>query len=261
MAVLLVAMSVMAIMMTAVMPVWKHQAQREKETELVFRGLQYVHGIGLYQRKFANSYPPNLDVLVEQRFVRKKFKDPITNDDFVPILAGQALPGASGATGASGSTGSTGRSATSTSPATGPTGPGQTAAQPGGRGTSPIGTPGNAGAVAGISGVTSKSKEASIRIYNGRSHYNEWAFVYVASAQQAGGATGPGGAGGRGATGATGGFGNGTGIGGRGRGGRGGPNGPNNPGGPGFPGTNPAGGRGFGPGVQPIFPPTPTGRN
>ena len=83
----------MAIMITVVMPVWKQAAQREKEEELVFRGKQYVHAIGLFQRKFANAYPPNIDVLVEQRFLRKKFKDPITNDDFVPIPVGQGAPG------------------------------------------------------------------------------------------------------------------------------------------------------------------------
>src|SRR5881227_2321661 len=108
MAALLVAMSIMAIMMTVVMPVWKHTARREKEEELVFRGKQYVHAIGLFQRKFANAYPPNIDVLVEQRFLRKKFKDPITNDDFVPIGAGQGVPGGAqqpvGQRGAAGST-------------------------------------------------------------------------------------------------------------------------------------------------------------
>ena len=82
MAALLVAMSIMAVMMTVAMPVWKHTGQREKEEELVFRGLQYVHAIGMFQRKFANAYPPNIDVLVDQRFLRKKYKDPITNDDF-----------------------------------------------------------------------------------------------------------------------------------------------------------------------------------
>ena len=85
--------------MTVVMPVWKQTAQREKEEELVFRGKQYVHAIGLFQRKFANAYPPNIDVLVEQRFLRKKFKDPITNDDFVPIPVGQGAPGARAAAG------------------------------------------------------------------------------------------------------------------------------------------------------------------
>src|SRR3954469_23933349 len=104
MAALLVALSVMSIMMSVVMPVWKHAAQREKEEELVFRGKQYVHAIGLFQRKFANAMPPNVDVLVEQRFLRKKFKDPITGDDFVPLAVGQAgtAQPRSGAAGAGG---------------------------------------------------------------------------------------------------------------------------------------------------------------
>ena len=63
MAALLIAMSIAAVMMTVAMPVWKHQAQREREEELVFRGQQYVHAIGLFQRKYANAYPPNVDML------------------------------------------------------------------------------------------------------------------------------------------------------------------------------------------------------
>src|SRR5262245_239503 len=97
MAVLLVAMSIMAIMLTIAMPVWKHTAQREKEEELVFRGTQYVHAIALFQRKTANAYPPNIDLLVRERYLRKKYKDPITNDDFVPLPVGAAAaPGTSG---------------------------------------------------------------------------------------------------------------------------------------------------------------------
>ena len=260
MAVLLVAMSVMAIMMTAVLPVWKQQAQREKETELVFRGMQYVHAIGLFQRKYANAYPPTVDVLVEQRFLRKKFKDPVTNDDFALIPAGQSVPGSTGSTSGTGSA-AAGRGQNTSGPlGTQPTG--QSGSQPGqpgapARGISPIGTPGGAATVTGISGVTSKSKAASIRIYNGKSHYNEWAFVSVATAQAPGGGAGaatPGGAPGqRGQPGQPGVGG----VGGRGRG-------PTNPGGPGFPGApGGAGGRGFGPGVapaQPLFPTVPTGR-
>ena len=65
-------------------------ATREKEEELIFRGKQYARAIGLFQRKFANTAPPTIDVLVEQRFLRKKYKDPITNDDFQPIYANQS---------------------------------------------------------------------------------------------------------------------------------------------------------------------------
>jgi type II secretory pathway pseudopilin PulG len=169
MAALLIAMSIMAIMLTVALPVWKHSAQREKEEELVFRGLQYAHAIGLFQRKFANAYPPSVDALVEQRFLRKKYKDPITNDDFAIIPAGATIPGSqTSGRGASPPSGRGAAAAPTQNPA-----PGRGAA----------GTP---VAVAGISGVTSKSKDQSIRLYNGRSHYNEWAFVWVTTVQQAG---------------------------------------------------------------------------
>ena len=89
MAALLVAMSVMAVLMSVAMPVWRQTAQREKEEELIFRGNQYARAIGLFQRKFANTAPPTIDVLIEQRFLRKKYKDPITGEDFQPVFANQ----------------------------------------------------------------------------------------------------------------------------------------------------------------------------
>jgi type II secretory pathway pseudopilin PulG len=266
MAVLLVAMSVTAIMLTVAMPVWKQMAQREKEEELIFRGQQYVRALRLFSMKYANASPPNLDVLVEQRFLRRKYKDPITNDDFQPILAGQALPGASGGAqqgqgrGEGGGSADTGRGrggapGAAASPAQtgaagrGPSPFGSGIQSSGGgintRGISSIGTPG-AGATGGVVGVTSKSKDKSIRLYNGRNHYNEWAFINTPQTQ-APGAGAPGGAPGPG-RGQRGGPGQptanpfGTGIGGqRGRGGATPPIGP--------------GGRGFGPGTSP-FPPS-----
>jgi type II secretory pathway pseudopilin PulG len=256
MAALLVAMSVMAIMFTVVMPVWKQTARREKEEELVFRGRQYVHAIGLFQRKFANAFPPNIDVLVEQRFLRKKFKDPITNDDFVPIPAGQAAPGGTqppgGQRGATGSTGSTARGQA----------PAASAGQPsvGRVGGPPISAGGQT--QGGIQGVASKSKDQSIRLYNGRGHYNEWAFVYIQQQQAAGagaapgsGVPGPGGQ--RGQPGQPPGpFPGGQQPGQRGRG----PFGPNGPSGPGGRGTGGFGTFGGG-AVTPVQPPsTPRGR-
>jgi type II secretory pathway pseudopilin PulG len=160
---LLVGLSVMAVLMGMMLPVWTHMAQREKEEELIFRGQQYARAIGLFQRKFANTAPPTIDLLVEQRFLRKKYKDPITNDDFQPLYANQS-PQAVGTP--SGST-RPGEAATT-----------DRAVAPAVQGRSGPGTPG------GIIGVTSKSKESSIKIYNGRSKYNEWAFVYVQTAQR-----------------------------------------------------------------------------
>jgi type II secretory pathway pseudopilin PulG len=193
MAALLVALGVMAVMFTVVMPVWKQTAQREKEEELVFRGKQYVHAIGLFQRKFANAYPPNVDVLVEQRFLRKKFKDPITNDDFVPIPVGQGLP-ASGAQQAAGQRGAAAAGSTAPrdrSQSTTASQPGA-AGRTGGPGGPPVSTVSPGQSAGGISGVTSKSKNQSIRLYNGRGHYNEWAFVFVQQQQAAGAGAAPG---------------------------------------------------------------------
>jgi type II secretory pathway pseudopilin PulG len=235
MAALLIAMSIMAIMMTVAMPVWKQISQREKEEELIFRGQQYARAIGLFGRKYANANPPTLDVLVEQHFLRKKYKDPITQGDFQTILVGQALPG------------STAQPATP-----GRAGAGQQPAAPGGtaqRGQSPIGTSSTAGATGGVIGVVSKSPDRSVRIYNGRSHYNEWAFVYTAPVQAPGagtpGTTAPGQRGRQGQPPGTG------------PGGRGAPNAPPGLGNPNQP--NPPRGNGPGGGFNPFQPPTAPG--
>src|SRR5262245_32125427 len=186
MAALLVAMSVAAVLMTVAMPTWKQMARREKEEELIFRGQQYVRALRLYGQKFANANPPGIDVLVEQRFLRKKFKDPITNDDFQPILAGQAIPGSSLVPGQSGSRGgqSGSRGGGPAAPQRGPSAPpitsgGAQTSGLGGRSSGPGVGSGPTGPVGGVMGVMSKSKDTSIKIYNGRTHYNEWAFIYV----------------------------------------------------------------------------------
>src|SRR2546422_1017811 len=141
------ARSIMALMMNVVMPVWKPPTQREKEEELVFRGLQYVHAIAMFQRKFANAYPPNVDVLVEQRFLRKKFKDPITNDDFVFLPAGAGMPGVGLGTAGQRGTGSATPGAT----------PGATA----GRGTASTTAPQPSQAAAGRSGGRGRSGQGT----------------------------------------------------------------------------------------------------
>jgi type II secretory pathway pseudopilin PulG len=179
MAVLLVAMSIMAIMLTVAMPVWKQATQRDKEEELVFRGLQYSHAIGLFQKKYANAYPPNFDTLVTERFLRKKYKDPITNDDFSPILAGQTGGLQAPAPGGN-------RGAMSGPPAGSTAQAGSTAPQVGGGTARPAPGAAGGGPVGGIIGVTSKSRDKSIRLYKGRSHYNEWQFVFVPQVQAPG---------------------------------------------------------------------------
>jgi len=242
MAALIVGLIVMATMMTVAMPVWKQMAQREKEEELVFRGEAIAHSIGMFQKKFANAYPPTIDVLVEQKFLRKKYKDPITGEDFVPLTQAQTAGRGAQTPGA-------------TAPGAAPPTSQTTTFSAAGRGNAPGATTPGGAPVGGIIGVTSKSTATSIRLYKGRSHYNEWAFVYTPPA------VGPG-QGGPGAPG----------QGQRGRGNQPGPNNPQAPNGPfppgrgGFPGrgqfpgpTGPGGpgGPGRGPGGSPF--PFPTG--
>jgi type II secretory pathway pseudopilin PulG len=240
MAALLVGLSIMAIMMTVAMPAWNQMARREKEAELVFRGEQYARAIGLFQRRQGpGALPPTIDVLVDQRFLRRKYKDPITDDDFVPLLlttAPQQGPGQAAATAGRGSVAAGLRGSAFSAP------PGVGAA---------------GAAFGGITGVTSKSKEQSIRLYKGRNHYNEWQFVFTPPAQAPGaGGAGVGGQRGRQGQGPQGPGNQLPGVGGPGRnpGGRnpfpvpGNPNAPNNP---------------FGPGRGPVSGPNqppPTGR-
>lgn len=193
MAALLVAIGVLSVVMLVALPTWRQQAQREKEAELIFRGEQYARAIALYQRKVAGAFPPNLDVLVEQKFLRKKYKDPITGEDFVPVYAsalqaGQqgtgdpSQPGALAPLGGFGQQTPQQGGAPRTSTAAGPGGVGS-AQTPGGQtSTSPFGQSSPQGspipATTGIVGVTSASTERTIRLYNGRSRYDQWIFLY-----------------------------------------------------------------------------------
>ena len=160
MAALLVAMAVMAILMGAALPVWRHEAQREKEEELVFRGQQYMRALRLYNSR-TQTLPNSVDLLVNGHFLRKKFKDPVTGEDFELIGGAGGAPGQIGGAPSGAQNPQGGRA----------TPPQQSQPQSSGLG---------GGSVAGgIMGVRSKSKEESIRLYQGRNHYNEWTFIYV----------------------------------------------------------------------------------
>jgi type II secretory pathway pseudopilin PulG len=175
MAALLVAIAVMAIAMTVAMPAWRQAGQREKEEELIFRGRQYVRAIQLYQRKFAATYPADIEILVKQKFLRKKYKDPMVEGGEFDILyqgslvsIGQGRGGLPQGQGQGQGQGP-GRGGATTftfdSRSGGVTQAGQTARTVGPRG--------------GVLGVRSKSTEASIRTYEGATHYNEWRFLFL----------------------------------------------------------------------------------
>jgi hypothetical protein len=234
MVVLLVIMGIGAIWMTASLPAWKQQATREKEAELEFRGRQYVRALSLWERRNGpGTRPANVDMLVESKMLRKKYKDPITGEDFLPVMVGSPQAGAPGGA--------------QTPPGATPPGGGRAGGNPAPGGQQPGGGQTFGGQ---LFGVASKSTAASIKVYNGKTRYNEWEFLYVGG--RAGGPAGGPGQGGPGQ--------GGPGVGGPGRGGpggggpgiggpgRGGPTGGTPPGpGRGGPGGTPAGpGRGRG---------------
>jgi type II secretory pathway pseudopilin PulG len=165
MAALLVAMSIMALAMSMLLPAWRTMAQREKEAELVFRGDQYARAIARYQEA-RGAYPPSIDVLVKEKFLRRKYKDPITNDDFEIVRVGQATPGQ------------------------------QPVRQPGAAAVTRE-TPNTVGG-APILGVVSKSTATSLKVINGKTKYNEITFVATQASAAAGGPAGGAGAGGAG---------------------------------------------------------------
>lgn len=159
MAALLIALAIMAVLLTIAMPVWRHEARREKEAELVFRGEQYARAIALFKFKNANipnAMPPSIDFLVQNRFLRKKYKDPMTKDgEFVLIGGGSTQAGMN--------------------PAAGASQPGAT--QPGGGSNTPSQPQPNVPS-AGMIGVRSKSEETSIRSYRGATRYDQWQFTF-----------------------------------------------------------------------------------
>lgn len=265
MAALIVAISVMAIMLSMAMPVWRTAAQRERETELVFRGEQYAQAIELFSRR-NGGFPTSFEALRAGRYIRKLYKDPITDDDFRPVFLGQIAAGAPGVPipGRQGAPpGGPGRQGGSIGSQPTSVGGGRAQQPPsrGGIGQAPSGAGrdgqlvpgslGQPGAAAGpIIGVVSMSTAESLRQYNGRGHYNEWMFVSTAATRQAGAPGGAPGAQGTQSPGVPGRGGRAVGPGGPGRGatpGRGGPRGGNPPPGAanpfgrtgGFPQTNP----------------------
>jgi hypothetical protein len=112
---LLLMVAVMLIGLAVIVPSVAFDIKRDREEEMIHRGVQYSRAIRLYYRKFGR-YPAKIEDLENTnqiRFLRKRYKDPITRKDFkllhygeakmsLNMLSGGAIPGAStlGANGA-----------------------------------------------------------------------------------------------------------------------------------------------------------------
>lgn len=81
----LIFTTLLMIGLTVVVQSWSNLLQREREAELIFRGMQYVEAIRVFQLR-NGRLPMKLKELFEfgpgkPRCIRKLYKDPITNSD------------------------------------------------------------------------------------------------------------------------------------------------------------------------------------
>src|ERR1041384_2906677 len=80
--VIMFMMVLMVIAMLAAAPAVKAELQRDREEEMIHRGAQYARAIKKFYKKFGR-YPSSLDELEKTnnlRFLRKRYKDPMTAD-------------------------------------------------------------------------------------------------------------------------------------------------------------------------------------
>lgn len=205
-ATLMLIAAFLLIAITAGLPDIKTQAKREKELELQFRAMQYVRAIQAYNRKFPNQWPTSIDALMNTnnvRFLRKKWKDPMTKDGgwrFIHL-------GPNGVVIDSQTTfkGANAPSATGTSTPAGMQTPAGTITpfgnQPTGQNPSSmtgfsLGSGSSTGGLSSLSatqlsnlpivGVASLSTDQSLMSCNGYDHYNEWEYIALPQGRYAG---------------------------------------------------------------------------
>jgi type II secretory pathway pseudopilin PulG len=170
------AVALILIALSAGLPVLSAELRRQREEELIHRGVQYTRAIKKYYRRFG-GYPTTLEQLEETnhiRFLRKRYKDPMTGGDFRLLHVGEVtLSLRKSAQGGDGSaaTGDTDGNPTSegtetptSSPAAG------TISDSGDNGPALGGGP--------IIGVASTSKKKSFHVFDNKDRYYDWKFVY-----------------------------------------------------------------------------------
>ncbi len=95
---LLLIMAMMAIFAAAIVPEITFDIKRDREEEMIHRGVQYSRAIRAYYKKFGR-YPAKIEDLEntnQLRFLRKRYKDPISHQDFKLLHFGEAKMSLSG---------------------------------------------------------------------------------------------------------------------------------------------------------------------
>jgi|HubBroStandDraft_1064217.scaffolds.fasta_scaffold00014_66 type II secretory pathway pseudopilin PulG len=165
---LLLGVALLVIAAAVVAPSIAFQIKRDREEELIHRGVQYTRAIRLYSKQ-THGFPDRLEQLQDhagRRYIRRLYKDPVTGRGFRPVYtsdipnvgmaAGLASPG-------SGNGGSENSSDVAQSSAAGEEL-----------------TPGTQRHAIGeiMFGVVSTSSRRTIREFNHKNRYNQWLFFY-----------------------------------------------------------------------------------
>lgn len=206
---LMFAVALLALSFVTLLPDMAKQRKRDQEEELIHRGVQYSRAIRRYFRR-NGGYPTSVDALVSSNnthYLRKAYKDPITQKDFkilhradVKLSFGQPIGNSiAGAQtlgqpiGANGNINGTtpdpnATSGTQQSAGTNPnpnanangTDPSQSADSSSSSAfVTASGQPaGNTFGGGPLLGVASVSTDESIRVFDKKNHYNDWQFIY-----------------------------------------------------------------------------------
>lgn len=208
---LMLFLSLLAVAALAVLPSMAFQVKRDREEEMIHRGVAYSRGIRRFYKKFGR-YPMRIEELENTnnlRFIRKRYTDPMNvvegkEQDFkilhmadvnlgnLPIVSpgGGAVPGTTGAPGFSQSPGQpqqTPVTPTSNIPPAGATtvtnvpsdtDSGESSGSSSQSSSSSSGFSGPTFGGGPVLGVVSASKNKSVREFCKKTHYNDWKFIY-----------------------------------------------------------------------------------
>lgn len=89
---LLLTVALMMIATAIIVPSIAFDIKRDREEEMIHRGVQYSRAIRAYYKKFGR-YPVKIEDLEntqQMRFLRKRYKDPLTGKDFRLLHFGEA---------------------------------------------------------------------------------------------------------------------------------------------------------------------------
>jgi type II secretory pathway pseudopilin PulG len=152
---LIVAMTVMLILMLTALPAWRYVMKNERELELIFRQEEIARAVKRYQAKHNQALPVSLDVLIQTKMLRRKYKNPLSPDGrWHYVRQNEAvLPGTNTPTPKP--TPSPAFAWSTSGPAAQETAPGP------------------------FIGVRATSTDKALRVVNGREAYNEWLITSV----------------------------------------------------------------------------------